>query len=440
MKWTHLMTLGVIFSHFQLASRQSNGTKNKDWYFFEFQSTVIHQGKAKSRSPYSGENSLSGNAESANSLTSTFFADFYLHKNITIKFNPEMAGGSGLSQARGLGGFSNGETFRIGDPAPAIYVARALVEYTIPLGTEKVKAPDHILNDSVPLHGFQIAAGKFSLGDYFDGNTYSHDPRDQFMNWGLMSSGAYDYAANTRGYTQGICFSFFSPKWDLAFAAVQVPTFANGPKLDQNIEQSFSLNLSIERKWKSNWGDGTVRLLPFFNRAPMASYRNSMAAAINSAPDVSLNRNFHRTKWGIAISAEQGLGENQGLFARLSWNDGKNETWAFTEIDQSVCLGFQGSGFSNQKNEDPDIWGIALLVNGLSNPHSEYLKKGGLGFMLGDGFLNYAPEWIGEWYYRFQVPKTRFFLSPDVQFVFNPGYNKDRGPVFLYALRFHTLF
>lgn len=414
----------------------------REWYFFEFQSTLIHQGKAKSRSPYSGTNSLTGSPETANSLTSTFFADFYLHKNLTIKFNPEMAGGSGLSQARGLGGFSNGETFRIGNPAPAIYIARALVEYTIPFGDEKSLnlATDHILNDSIPTHGIVISAGKFCLTDYFDGNTYSHDPRDQFMNWSLMSSGAYDYAANTRGYTQGVAVSYFSPKWEMAFAMTKVPTYANGPTLDGNFTKSFSLNLSLERKWENSWGTGVFRLLPFLNRAPMANYQQTNTNPTTPIPDVLENRNAIRTKYGFAISAEQALGDGRGVFGRLSWNDGKNETWAFTEIDQSACIGFQGRGFSYQPEKNNDCWGAAVVVNGLSSGHKDYLKKGGIGFMLGDGTLKYAPELISELYYRFQVPKTNFFFSPDVQFVVNPAYNQDRGPVFLYALRFHTEF
>ena len=411
-------------------------TKPKQRYSLNFQSTVIQQGKFASRSTYDSTNSLTGKAAEARSLTSTLFLDVYLSKRLTVKINPEMAGGSGLSQARGLGGFSNGETFRIGNPAPALYLARGVLEYTIPLGSGKmIRCEDHPLNDSIPEEGLLIGIGKFSLMDYLDGNSFSHDPRDQFLNWGLMSSGAYDYGANTRGYTVGAVVNYFSPNWELSFACNQLPTYANGPDLDKHITKAFGLNFSVERKWTNRLGKGVVRTLVFYNQTKMASY--SQATKNPDGPDLASNRQYGRSKTGIAISAEQVLGIDKGIFARLSWNDGHNETWAFTEIDHSVAIGFQGSGF-RQSKKDADIWGIAFLGNGLSPDHRNFLKRGGLGFMLGDGRLNYAPELILESYYRFSVPNTGITISPDLQFVANPGYNADRGPVLLYAVRFHV--
>ena len=211
-KTNQALTLSVSIWFFSLSILSfAQAQTPKKWYNLNFQSTVIQQCKLKSPSPYDSINSLTGDAAEAKSLTSTLFLDVYLSKRITIKINPEIAGGSGLSQARGLGGFSNGETFRIGNPSPALYLARGLVEWTIPLGgCQKEMATDHPLNDSIPKQGFLLAAGKFSLMDYLDANTFSHDPRDQFLNWGLMSSGAYDYGANTRGYTVGVMAGYFS--------------------------------------------------------------------------------------------------------------------------------------------------------------------------------------------------------------------------------------
>ena len=234
----------------------------------------------------------------------------------------------------------------------------------------------------------------------------------------------------------GFMAGYFSRKWEANFVVNQLPTTANGPTLDDHITKAFGLNCSLERKWENRFGKGVFRTLLFYNQTKMANY--IQVTQNPDGPNLEANRKYGRSKMGFALSAEQALGKDKGVFGRVSWNDGKNETWAFTEIDHSLAIGFQGTGFKTNSKSVADIWGIAFLANGLSTPHRDFLAKGGVGFMLGDGKINYAPELILESYYRFSVPGTSISLSPDVQFVANPAYNIDRGPIFLYAIRFHV--
>jgi high affinity Mn2+ porin len=392
-------------------------------YGLHFQQTVIYQYHGGFDAKYSGNNSLTNEEENAMSLTSTIFFDMPLWKGANFTFNPELSGGKGLSQAKGLGGFTNGETFRIGNPEPLVYVARLFVSQDFSL-----------LNDQ----NLKIVIGKFGLADYFDFNTYSHDPRAHFMNWSLMAQGSWDYAANTRGYTSGIYSEYVHPKFQIRGAFVAVPTSANGPDLDYQYDQSNGINLELTKPWTINSTySGVLRLLYFRNQAEMGNY-DQANKLINSRPDITKSRAPFRTKVGFGVNAELTHIDLWGAFGRLGWNDGQNETWAFTEIDASASLGFHFYGKIWKRPKD--FAGIAWVSNGLSTPHQTYQKKGGNGFMIGDGNLNYGQEGILEAFYSFEVPNTRVTLSPDFQYVINPGYNKDRGPVAVWALRLHTEF
>lgn len=392
-------------------------------YSLHFQQTSIYQYHGAFDAKYSGTNSLTNEEESAVSLTSTIFFDMSLWKGGNFTFNPELSGGKGLSQAKGLGGFTNGETFRIGNPEPVVYVARLFVSQDFDLKKNR---------------NLKIVVGKFGLADYFDFNTYSHDPRAHFMNWALMAQGSWDYAANTRGYTSGIYAQYFHPKFQIKGAFVAVPTSANGPDLDYQYDQSNSINIELTKPFKINETySGVIRLLGFRNQAGMGSYNQSNKEK-NARPDITKSRSPFRTKSGIGLNAELTNSDLWGAFARLGWNDGENETWAFTEIDASASLGFHFYGKIWKRPKD--FAGIAIVSNGLSSSHQTYQKMGGNGFMIGDGNLNYGEEGILEAFYSYKIPSTRVTLSPDFQYVINPGYNKDRGPVAVWAIRVHTEF
>ncbi|WP_294965986.1 carbohydrate porin [uncultured Flavobacterium sp.] len=392
-------------------------------YSLRFQMTSIYQYHPNFQADYSGTNSMDPKEEGALSLTSTLFFDLPLWKGATATFNPEMSGGQGLSQARGLGGFPNGETFRIGDAKPVVYVARMLLEQKFQFKNNK---------------SLQLVFGKFGLSDYFDNNAYSHDPRTQFLNWSLMTYGAWDYAANTRGYTDGLYANYQFDSWQIRASLSALPTYANGPNVEFNFKNSNAVNVEIEKQIVfSNNDTSNIKLLGFRNIAGMGNY-NEANSSFTTIPDIKSTRKDGRTKYGIGLNMDYTHGDSWGFFARISYNDGKNETWAFTEIDQSAQLGINLKG--KMWNRKDDFAGVAIVANGLSDSHREYQRLGGNGFMIGDGTLNYGIEHIVEVFYSFLVPNTKITLSPDYQFAMNPAYNKDRGPVQFLAIRFHTEF
>lgn len=381
-------------------------------------------------------NSLQPDDETANSLTTTFFFGARLWKGGSFYFNPELAGGSGFSQARGIAGFTNGETFRIGSPAPAIYLARAYYKQNIFLSKKRSPTSDDVnqVNENEAEKQLTIIAGKFSAADFFDCNSFSHDPRTQFMNWSLMSTGAWDYPANTRGYTVGGVIQYTSPKLELRYGFTAVPTTANGPVLNYNYAQANASMFEAQYNYSKK---GNIKLLLFYNNAPMGSY--SSAVKQTDTVNITAVRSFGRSKYGVSINFEHAFTDNFGLFARASYNDGKNETWAFTEIDESAQIGVSIKGAKWKRKND--VLGTAAVANQISPEHQIYLAKGGYGFMLGDGRLNYATEFISEIYYSFLIQKWNLALSPAYQMVINPGYNRDRpGPVHVASLRAHVQF
>lgn len=421
----------MFIIHFVNGQQDSNS-----WYTLHFQLTTVTQNHQTIRAPYEGAKSLQQKEKPSTSLTATVFAGIRLFKNTELFVNPEMAGGEGMSGATGIAGFPNGETFRVGSTKPVIYLARAYLRHVIPLNSEKQRAEDdaNTIASLTPEKYIAFYAGKLSLGDFFDDNSYSHDPREQFMNWSLMSAGAYDYAADVRGYTYAFVSEYISPQWEARIATALLPKEANGATLDWKYEKSFSWQGEVVRKWNVEKDNTTIlRLIGFLNRSQMGNYKLALNYAI---PDVIATRMYSRNKIGWVINAERQLGKNSGAFGRLSWNDGKNETWCFTEIDQSASLGYVLKGSNWKRNEDE--LGIAFIANGISKDHQNFLKAGGNGFIIGDGKLNYAPELIAELYYKLLVLKGKIAISPDYQFVVNPGYNKDRGPVHVIGLRFHT--
>lgn len=434
-----IVLIAIATAVFSQGYAQNIDSLVKKRFNLHFQQTIITQTKPGFQADYSGENSLSNKGETATSLTTTLFGGARLWKGAEAYFNPEMSGGKGFSQTLGLAGFSNGETFRVGSPQPAIYIARAYLVQTFGWGDQVDTIPD----DQNQLAGyrkkryFSITAGKFGLSDFFDGNAYSHDPRTQFLNWSLMANGAWDYPANTRGYVIGAVFELGQPDWSLRLATTMVTTTANGSIWDGNLAKAHAFTLEYEKRYQISDQKGTVRILGYDNAAKMGSY--ALAIAQNPlAPDVTSTRAYGRNKYGFGVNIEQSVNSDLGVFAKTSYNDGKTETWAFTEIDQSVSFGAILNGHSwNQK--DAEI-GLAFVGNGISKDHRDYLADGGYGFIIGDGKLNYGHEMIAEVYYKVNVYQKKVFLSPDYQFIVNPAYNKDRGPVNAFALRMHVEF
>ena len=430
-----IVTVHLSFVSFFAAS-QSIDTIKKETLSFHAQATIIDQYKPSFKAKYSGTNSLITAEESQSTITSTLYAGARLWKNAIVYLNPEISGGSGLSSALGVAASTNGESFRVGSTEPKIYLARLFMQQLFPLSkqTKYVEADLNQLAGYIPEKYISVSFGKTSLSDYFDNNSYSHDPRTQFMSWALMANGAWDYPANTRGYTDALVLEYITPKNELRYSLALVPTEANGNTLDYKIAKAHSHTLEYTYNYSVNSKPGAVRVLAFYTIAKMGNYNQSIR--LNPAdPDITATRKYSNNKYGLGINAEQSLSKNFGAFLKASWNDGNNETWAFTEIDRTASIGAVAKG-TKWKRENDEV-GLAYVISGLSTPHKNYLKTGGKGFMLGDGALTYGPEQLAEFYYSAELIKKSLFLSGAYQFIFHPGYNKDRGPVNVFSVRVH---
>lgn len=409
-------------------------------FSLHFQQTTVTQGHPRYYAKYTGLNSLSTKEEIKTTLTSTLFLSARLWKHGYVIVNPEMAGGEGVSEARGIAGFTNGESFRVGDPKPVIYLARGVFHQYFSLGKGKQFNEDDIntVADSIPQKYIHVVAGKFCLSDYFDANTYSHDPREQFLNWSLMSNGAWDYAANTRGYTHAVMLEAVTPKLSLRAAFALLPTYANGPVLNPDISKSRSMQVELEKSFQLFGHASLAHVLVFQNAAGMFNYKTITPHVSDSLFNADDYRKSTRKKLGVGLNIETALNPNSGIFFRAGWNDGKNETWAYTEIDQSISAGYAYK--MNCWKSHESTLGVAIAVNGISKDHRAYLAAGGYGFIIGDGeLLRYKPEFIAETYYNLWVVKN-LSLALNYQLVVNPAYNPDRGPVHVGGLRAHIAF
>ncbi len=410
-------------------------------YSLHWQATAIPQYHFNFKAPYSGNNSLLPSEPVMPSFTTTAFFAYKPFKHTYIVFNPEAAGGKGLSKTLGVAGFPNGEIYRVGDPKPQPFIARLYVEQRFPIGNKLVQVEDDLNQVAETTHSnyLSLTVGKFAMTDFFDDSQISHDPRSQFMNWSLMGSGAWDYPANTRGYTMGAVAQLYYNDWVLRTALTTVPIEANGQALQFKWNKAMGMVWEVEKTHllqKDTRHFSSLHAGLFLNKARMGNYALSIQQAGSAAPDITDSRIYGRTKWGWYASLDNHFG-NIHHFIRYSWSDGKNETWAFTEIDRSIATGLRFDGeLWKRKN---DHLGLAIVNNALSSNHKRYLTAGGYGFIIGDGKLNYGTENIIEAYYSLQAWK-KFFITPDYQFILHPAYNKDRGPVHVVSLRIHVEF
>ncbi|QEM08520.1 carbohydrate porin [Mucilaginibacter rubeus] len=408
-------------------------------FSLHFQQTVITQYKPGFSALYTGLNSLSPGGETQTSITSTLFGAARLWRGATAVFNPELSGGSGLSKTTGIAGFPNGETFRVNSVAPAIYIARLYLTQRFEWGKEKDTVADDV-NQPASVQSkryFSVTAGKFGMADFFDGNTFSHDPRSQFMNWSLMDNGAWDYPANTRGYVLGLYTELGQLTWTLRFAFTLSVTEANSSTWDGKIGKANTQTLEFEKRYQVVNRPGVFRILTFMNNGKMGNYREAIREN-PVTPVVDTTQRYGRHKYGFGINAEQYLSKDFGVFAKVSWNDGHTQIWYFTEIDRSLSFGGVLKG--NLWKRPDDELALAFVANGLSSPHRDYLAAGGYGFIIGDGKLNYSSEMIAELYYKINAWQKKLWLSPDYQFVLHPAYNADRGPVHVLGIRAHVEF
>ena len=410
-------------------------------FWISGQANFIRQQQPSFPAAYSGPNSLRNTAEHDTSRVLTLYMGFQITRNLDILCDVESAGGNGLSSALGVAGFPNVDVVRNPTLGSAAYVSRVMLHYVLPLSGETAEATRNPLSlqSALPVRRLEFRLGKMSTADFFDLNAVGSDSHLQFMNWTAVNNGAYDYAADTRGYTYGLVMEYDDRHWAFRFGEMLMPTVANGIKLDWDLARARAENYELELR-RSPIPDhpSVLRLLSFVNHANMGSYRDAIDGYLSgkdAKPDVSEYRKQGRVKYGFGINVEQELTSQWRAFGRLGWNEGANESFAYTEVDRSASLG--SDLYGKLWHRPSDKIGAAFLTNGISGDHRRYLQLGGLGFILGDGSLTYGLEKIFETYYNIHVYRG-IYVAADWQYIVNPGYNEARGPASVVSFRVHV--
>ena len=418
------------------------------------QANTIFQAHPDFHAAYSGPNSLHAQGESKTSYVETLYLGYQLGHGAEALLHMESAGGRGLSDALGLAGFTNLDVVRNPSLGRTPYVARVQFHQTVRLSKENVDADRGPLSlaTKVPARRLEFRIGKMSTVDFFDVNGVGSDSHLQFMNWTVDNNGAYDYAADTRGYTYGLVTEYQSKGWAFRFGEMLMPKVANGIDLEWNLRRARAENYELElRPVLLKDRKSTMRLLAFENHANMGDYQQAVArfqAGIDPRPIVENTRRQGTVKYGFGVNAEQELPHDVRAFLRLGWNEGQHESFVYTEVNSSAAFGADMAG--RLWHRKLDKVGAAFVTNGISAAHQAYLRNGGLGFLLGDnpsfpagappgGALRYGRENILETYYTLHAWRG-FFLSADLQRIWNPGYNRDRGPVLVPGTRLHVEF
>ncbi|TDG30409.1 carbohydrate porin [Paracraurococcus ruber] len=418
-----------------LAARQA-ALEEAGW-MLRGQSTFVQQFHPAFRAPYRGENSLGAGAQGRNTLSLDIVVGRKLWEGAEVIIDPQVSRGYGLSGTRGLAAFPNGEAFRIGSDWPTLYVARAFVRQTIALSGER-DVPEHDplrFAGPLPRERLTITAGKFPVFDIFDDNRYAHDPRTQFLNWAFASAGAFDFANDAKGFTNGVAIEWDNGVWGLRGGAFQVAKRINSLSLDPKPFRGFQLLAQLDRFFEWGGRPGAVRLLYGLSRTRAQRWDDLVAGDI-TATEVSPD-NRSTLKHMLVLNAEQELRDDLGAFARLSWNDGRAQNWMYTEMDWAASAGLSWTG--QRWGRPADTVGLAGNLGGLSRSHQRFLEAGGLGFITGDGRLRTRPELAAEAYYSWRAaPGTD--LTADLQVFGNPAYNADRGPVLVLGLRARVAF
>ncbi|WP_229668759.1 carbohydrate porin [Edaphobacter acidisoli] len=421
-------------------------------FFMAGQANIIFQAHGPFHADYSGTNSLLSRGEYKTSLLGTLFLGAQLRTdpktNTDVIFDLESSGGRGISEALGLAGFTNLDVVRNPNLGSTPYVARVQVHQTIGF-TDKmidVERTPFSLATKAPERRLEFHAGKMSLPDYFDINDIGTDSHLQFLNWTVDNNGAWDYAADTRGYTYAVTTEYDDKDWSARYGLALMPKVANGIDLDWDLRRASGQNMEFELR-KSLLGGlvspdrkGVVRVLSYVNHAHMGNYHDAVKAYLDGTtptPNIVSVEKFGAVKYGFGLNVEQEITSNLRLFGRFGWNEGQHESFAYTEVDQTFEFGGDYTGHAWSRPNDKV--GLTLVTNAIKKDHQEYLKLGGLGFLLGDGNLNYAREDIIEGYYNLHAWKGVYYAL-DAQYISHPGYNQDRGPVLVESVRMHVDF
>jgi hypothetical protein len=412
-------------------------------FWLSGQMNFIFQAHPAFHAEYSGLNSLSPRFDKATSRVVTLYTGVRLNNATELLVDIEEAGGTALSTGLGLAGNTDLDIVRNPLLSKAPYLGRAMIHKVFALSKDKIENQRSFLSlfGELPRRRLEIRFGKFSLPDFFDVNSVGSDTHLQFTNWAVDQNGAWDYAADTRGYTVGIEADYEDRNWGFRFAEGLMPKVANGIDLVWRPWQVHAENWEYElRRGVVPKKSGVVRLLAYTNYANMGVYRDAIAQfqeGLVPVPEIT-NHPWHVTrKYGFGVNLEQNLTPNLTAFARWGWDNGKTESFAYTEIDSTFLEGIGMNGTKWHRKQDRA--GVAFVSNGINKDHQVYLADGGSGFLLGDGRLTYGRENIVESYYTLHVWRG-IYLAPGLQYVVNPGYNRDRGPVVVPTFRAHVEF
>lgn len=412
-------------------------------FWLSGQANFIFQTHPDFPAAYSGKNSLSPNYDKATSRVMTLYTGVRLNSSTEILVDIEEAGGAALSTGLGLAGNTDLDIVRNPSLSKEPYLGRGMIHKVFALSKDKVENARNFLSlfDELPRRRLEIRFGKFSLPDFFDANSAGSDTHFQFSNWTIDNNGAWDYAADTRGYTVGFLADYEDRNWGFRFAEGLMPKVANGIDLVWKPWQAHAENFEYElRHGIVPKKTGVVRLLAYVNHANMGIYREAIAqfeAGLAATPEIT-DHPWHITaKYGFGVNLEQDLARGITAFARWGWDDGKTESFAYTEVDSNVAEGVVINGARWHRKQDRV--GVAFVSNGIKKDHRIYLADGGLGFLLGDGKLNYGRENVIESFYTAHVWRG-IYVAPGVQHINNPGYNRDRGPVIVPSFRLHLEF
>ncbi len=392
-------------------------------------------------SPYEGENSLYPGSNAKETADLTLFAGLHLWDDAAAYVNPEIDQGFGLSDTVGIAAFPSGEAYKLGYQHPYFRLPRAFIRQVISLG-DRHQSTDladgaNQLAQTLPEENLIITVGKYSIVDVFDTNRYAHDPRGDFLNWAIIESGAFDYPADSWGFTYGGAVEWTRSWWTVRGGLFALSKMPNTRDIDGQFKQ-FGWVAEFEERHQIDGRAGKLKVLGFDNRGRMGNYDAAvaLAQATGEIPSTALVRRF-ASRPGAALNLEQELATDLGAFVRLSANDGSKEAFDFTEINKSLALGLSLQG--DRWGRADDTVGLAGVVDALSSAAQSYFADGGIGILIGDGRLNYGLEQIIEGYYAYHVFE-HFTITGDYQFIVNPAYNRDRGPVSAIGLRLHAEF
>ncbi|HYW40969.1 MAG TPA: carbohydrate porin [Terriglobales bacterium] len=412
-------------------------------FWLSGQMNFIFQTHPGFHADYSGPHSLSPHYDKATSRVMTLYTGVRLNSSTELLVDIEEAGGQALSTGLGLAGNTDLDIVRNPLLSKEPYLGRGMIHKVFALSKDKIENQRSFLSlfDELPRRRLEIRFGKFSMPDFFDLNSVGTDTHFQFSNWSVDNNGAFDYAADTRGYTVGVVADYDDRNWGFRFAEALMPKVANGIDLVWRPWQVHAENFEYElRHGVLPKKSGVVRLLAYTNYANMGIYRDAVAQlkeGLVLVPDIT-HHPWHVTrKYGFGVNLEQNLTRNVTAFARWGWDNGRTESFAYTEIDSTFAEGVGVNGARWHRKQDRA--GIAFVSNGIKKDHQIYLADGGYGFLLGDGRLNYGRENIVESYYTAHVWRG-IYIAPGVQYIVDPGYNRDRGPVVVPTLRAHVEF